>query len=63
MKTNNRKNQKPFMLYMPDVLFHELKDICKKQNSTMKKYVLKALITRMNMERKENSKIKECCLK
>lgn len=44
-------------MYMPERLFCELKDICEKQETTMTNYVMKSLITRMNMERKEKLKI------
>lgn len=57
METNKRKNQKALYIYIPEMLFHELKDICEKQDTTMTRYVMKSLIARMNMERKEKLKI------
>lgn len=57
METKKRKNQKAFMMYLPDVIFHELKDICDKQGIPMKRYILKSVITRLNMEKKEPLRI------
>ena len=57
METKKRKNQKAILIYIPEVLFYELKNICEKQDTTMKRYVMKSVITRMNMEREERLKI------
>ena len=57
METKKRKNQKPIMMYIPESLFYELKSICDKQDTTMTRYVMKSIITRMNMEREERLKI------
>lgn len=57
IEVKKRKGKKPFHMYMPERLFHLLKDICEKQEITMTDYVMKSLITRMNMECKEKLKL------
>lgn len=57
METNKRKNQKALHIYIPEMLFNELKIICEQKDTTMTRYVMKSLIARMNMERKEKLKI------
>jgi hypothetical protein len=57
METKKRKNQTAFTMYMPDVLHSELKQICEKQDTTMKRYILKSIITRLNMEKKQALKV------
>lgn len=57
METKKRKNQKSLMIYMPDWLHHQLKELCHQQDTTLTKYVLRSLVMRMNMELKEKIKL------
>ena len=52
-----RKDQKPFTMYMPELLYKEIKSISTTQDVTMTKYILKAIVTRMNLEREEPLKM------
>lgn len=54
MENKKRPNRKQFMIYLPDFIYNELKEICHKKDMTMTKYVVRALVTRMNMEREQN---------
>lgn len=51
-----RKDQKAFMLYMPINIYEELKKSCHDQDMTMSKYVIRSIVCRMNLERKERIK-------
>jgi len=56
--STERKNQKPFMIYMPTEFYEEFKKHCKDQDIPMSKYVLRSLVMRMNLERQESKRIK-----
>ena len=56
METKKRKNQKALMMYMPEALHDQLKELCNQQDTTITKYVLRSLVMRMNMELKEKIK-------
>lgn len=57
METKKRKNKTALQIYLPDVVFNALKEIAEEQDTTMTRYTLRALLMRMNMERKDKLKI------
>jgi len=52
-----RKGQKSFTFYMPISLYEVLKDHCHKQDQTMTKYILRSIVSRLNMELDHKDKI------
>lgn len=57
MKTK-RKNNKTLMIYVPDIIHAELKSTCHEQGIPLTGYVVRAIISRLNLERSADKKLK-----
>lgn len=49
--SGKRRNQKAIMFYAPDFVYEGVKEMSKKQGSTITSYILRALIAKLNLER------------
>jgi len=56
--SGQRNLKKAIMFYVPDFLYEEIKKHSKEQDSTITKYVSRAIVMRLNMEKENKDKIK-----
>lgn len=45
------------MFYAPDFIYDAVKDMARKQGSTITSYILRALVHKINLEKPHNEKI------
>lgn len=55
--SGKRRNQKSIMFYAPDFIYDAVKDMARKQGSTITSYILRALVHKINLEKPHNEKI------